>query len=96
MDSPASATSGLTTLLEEVIANYKSSLPFRRNMTSRRIEVLLPAFAEFATLSGPSSKVEVTASQRAVSAELLSTLSADPKLPPNLVSQVSTNKLLLF
>ena len=82
-------SSGLTSLLDEFLSNYKSSLSFRRNMTSRRVEVLLPAFAEFATLSGPSSKVEATSLQRESAANLLTALSADPKLPPNLVSQVS-------
>lgn len=58
-------------------------------MTSRRVEIMLPAIADFAAVSGSSSKSEIVGPQRSALAQWLMALIEVGKLSSGLNGQVS-------
>nr|XP_019045287.1 hypothetical protein I302_05676 [Kwoniella bestiolae CBS 10118]OCF24217.1 hypothetical protein I302_05676 [Kwoniella bestiolae CBS 10118] len=83
----------LEALLKELTSIYRSSSGFRKQITSKKVEALLPNIADFAAVSGGSSgKPEIVKGQRDAAAELLGALVALAKLPVALVNQI---KLLM-
>nr|XP_019013052.1 uncharacterized protein I206_02549 [Kwoniella pini CBS 10737]OCF51833.1 hypothetical protein I206_02549 [Kwoniella pini CBS 10737] len=83
----------LELLLKEMTSIYRSSSGFRKQMTSKKVENLLPNMADFAAVSGGSSgQPEIVKAQREAAAALLSTLIELAKLPVALMNQI---KLLI-
>ncbi|EIW67561.1 hypothetical protein TREMEDRAFT_33244 [Tremella mesenterica DSM 1558] len=81
-------SSSLFDLLTELTTIYRTSHPFRRNLTGRRVETMLPSLAEFAAVSasGPS---QIVSPQRAAARAWLLALIEMSKLPRSLITQMN-------
>jgi len=79
--------SRLESLLQKMIKTYRESHAFRRCITGRKVEQMLPAFAEFAAVSASTSRPEAARSQRAAAAEFLQAVVAQSKISNNLSTQ---------
>lgn len=80
----------LQDLLSELASTYRSSHPFRRSFTTRKIEGVLPALTDFAAISASSSKEETVRPQREAAAEFVQAILDHGKLSGTLNSQVSS------
>lgn len=68
---------------------YRTSSPFRRSISNKRVEAMLPAFADFAAVSASSNKPDVARAQRQAAIGWLAALIEKSKLPHSLVNQAS-------
>ena len=82
----------LQDLLTELTAVYRASSPFRRLITGRRVEQMLPALADFAAVSASSNRPDTARPQQLAAAEWLQALIDKSKLSNALVTQI---KLIL-
>jgi hypothetical protein len=82
----------LEQLLTELTAVYQASSPFRRAVTNKRIEAMLPVFAEFAAVSSSSSRLEVTGAQRQAAVGWLTALIEKSKLSHSIITQVGEQR----
>ncbi|WVQ96281.1 hypothetical protein IAU59_003385 [Kwoniella sp. CBS 9459] len=78
----------LEDLLKEMTSIFRSSSAFRKQITSKKIEGLLPNLADFAAVTGSSAKPEVAKAQRRAAADWLQALIDLAKLPISMVNQM--------
>lgn len=76
-------------LLAQLTKTYRTSGAFRRGLTARRIEVMLPTIADFAAVSSSSDKPDNVKPQRDAALQWLSAIIEFSKLPSPLITQVS-------
>ena len=69
---------------------YRESSAFRRAISTKRVEALLPYFADFAAVSGSSGKPNAIG-QRKAAADLIASIVelSKSKLPNSLIEQAS-------
>ncbi|WWD18748.1 hypothetical protein CI109_103202 [Kwoniella shandongensis] len=79
----------LEDLLKEMTAVYRASPSFRKNITAKKVEVMLPSVADFAAVSGSNAKPEVVRGARDAAAEWLLALIELGKLPPATTNQMN-------
>ncbi|WOO83333.1 Beige 1 [Vanrija pseudolonga] len=78
----------LEKLLYNLAAVYRTSKPFRKALSMRRIEAMLPSFVDFAAMSASSSRSQRAENQRVAAACWLSELISLSKAPPNVMTQM--------
>ncbi|WVR06613.1 hypothetical protein IAU60_003645 [Kwoniella sp. DSM 27419] len=78
----------LEDLLSEMTDIFRTSSGFRKQITGKKIETFLPSLADFAAVSGSSSKPEIAAKQREAAAGWLTALIDLAKLPISTVNQM--------
>ncbi|OCF40285.1 hypothetical protein I317_05918 [Kwoniella heveanensis CBS 569] len=86
--APFAIDTRLEDLLREMTSIFRSSSAFRKQVSSKRIEGLLPNLADFAAVSGSSSKPEIAKAQREAAADFLQALIDLAKLPISMVNQM--------
>lgn len=86
---PDSSDDRLRELLTELAATYRTSQPFRRSLTSRKIEGILPTLTDFAAISGSSAREDIVGPQREAAADFLQAILDLGKLGHALNGQVS-------
>ncbi|KAL7420576.1 Beige protein-like 1 [Cryptotrichosporon argae] len=78
----------LELLLDELTRIYRVSAPFRKALSSRRIETMLPTLADFAAVSAASPHPDLVRGARRAAAEWLDALLQLGKMPSNQANQV--------
>ncbi|KAL1405839.1 Beige protein-like 1 [Vanrija albida] len=78
----------LEKLLYHLAAVYRNSKPFRKGLSVRRIESMLPSFVDFAAMSASPERSERAENQRVAAASWLSELIASSKAPANVITQM--------
>ena len=73
-------------------AVYRASAPFRRSMTARRLEDLLPTMTDYAAVSASAGKSDFVQSQREAAAQWFQAVVDLSKLPSAIVSQVGATR----
>ncbi|WVF68754.1 hypothetical protein IAT40_003526 [Kwoniella sp. CBS 6097] len=86
--SPFPIDTRLEDLLKALTSIFRSSSAFRKQITSKKIEGFLPNLADFAAVSGSSSKPEVAKAQREAATNWLQALVDLAKLPISMVNQM--------
>jgi hypothetical protein len=79
----------LQDLLSELATTYRSSHPFRRSLTSRKIEGILPSLTDFAAISASSARENMVRPQRDAAADFVQAILDLGKLGSTLNSQAS-------
>lgn len=84
----------LQELLTELASTYRTSQPFRRSFTSRKVEGILPTLTDFAAISGSSARADIVGPQREAAADFLQAILDLGKLGNILNGQVSSMPML--
>ena len=91
MSNTAADDNRLENLLKELTAVYLASSSFRRGISTKRVEAMLPAIADFAAMSSSIGKPEASQRQRVAAAAWLGALieKSSSRLPNSVIIQVS-------
>ncbi|KAK4689020.1 hypothetical protein P7C73_g1097, partial [Tremellales sp. Uapishka_1] len=87
-ETPASMQTMLEPLLTRMTETYRASAPFRRGLTARRIEIMLPTIADYAAVSASTGSPEIVRPQREAAAQWLSALCEKSKLSGSTINQM--------
>lgn len=80
--------SRLESLLRKMTSTYLESQAFKRCMTGRKVEQMLPALTDFAAVSASSSRTELAKAQRSAASEWLQALQTHAKISSTLITQI--------
>lgn len=78
----------LENLLNQLAEVYRQSSAFRRALTARRIESMIPSLVDFAAMSTSSRNLQQAENQRAAAVNWLNALIDLSKAPPTVLTQV--------